>query len=107
MHSIKLKFNMYHIKGHSRTNPIEFSECRMHSIFKEHKKEFLYIILWLMESNSLTRPSIQMVHSIKFKIGMYILGHRPTYCISFGKFRINNIFTGVEKRILIHYSLWS
>ena len=25
--------------------------------------------------------SIQTVHSIDFKFGMYITGHRPTYCV--------------------------
>ena len=47
------------------------------------------------------------MHSIELKFSIYIIGHRFTYSISFGEFRINNIFTGVQKRILIHYSLWS
>ena len=60
-----------------------------------------------MESNSLNCSSIQMVYSIELKFGMYIIGHRPTYCVEFGEFRINSFFTGAQKRILTHYSLWS
>ena len=45
-----------------------------------------------------------MVHSIELKYGMYVIGHRPRYCVEFG---INSFFTGAQKRILIHYSLWS
>ena len=48
-----------------------------------------------------------MAHSIELKAGMYIIGHRPTYNIDSGEFRINSLFTGVQKIILIHYSLWS
>ena len=47
----------------------------------------------------------QIVRLLKF--GMYIIGHCPTYCVEFGEFRINSCFTGAQKRILIHYSLWS
>ena len=38
-----------------------------------------------------------------------IIDYRPTYPINFGEFRINSFFffTGVLKRILMHYSLWS
>ena len=74
------------------------------------------------------------MHSIELKFGMYIMHHRPIYCIDFGEFRINifffrspkvilmhyrptscidfgefrinNFFTEAQKRILIHYSLW-
>ena len=55
-----------------------------------------------MESNSLKCSSIDMVHSIDLKFGMYIIGHRPTHCVEFGEFRINSFFTGAQKRILIH-----
>ena len=48
-----------------------------------------------------------MVHSIELKFDMYIIGHRPTYCVEFGEFTINNFFTGAQKRIFMHYSLWS
>ena len=48
-----------------------------------------------------------MVHSIEFKFGTYIIGHRPTNCAEPGEFRIQNFFTGAQKRILKHYSLWS
>ena len=47
------------------------------------------------------------VHSIDFKFGMYIRGHRRTNPIDFGENRINSFFTAVQKRILIHYGLWS
>ena len=42
-----------------------------------------------MESNSLKCSSIQMVHSIKLKFGMYIIDHHPTYCVDFGELGIN------------------
>ena len=48
-----------------------------------------------------------MVHSIELKFGMYIIGHRPTSFIDFGEQRINSIFTGAQKRILMRYDLWS
>ena len=60
-----------------------------------------------MESSSLKCSSIQMVHSIEIKFGMYIINHRPTYCIEFGEFRIDSIFTEEEKMVLIHYSRFS
>ena len=60
-----------------------------------------------MKSNSLNCSSIQIVHSIELKFGMYFISHRPTYCVEFGELWINNFFTGALKRILIHYSLWS
>ena len=88
--SIQLKFGMY-IISHRRTNSINFDEYRIQ----------------LMESSSLKCASIQMVHSIELKFGMYIISHRPTYFVEFGEFRINSFFTGAQKRILIHYSLWS
>ena len=59
----------------------------------------------ILEPNSLKCSSIQMVHSIELKFGMYIIGHRPTYSIDFDEFRINSFFTGEQKRILIHCSL--
>ena len=43
-----------------------------------------------MESNSLKCSSIQTVHSIELRFGMYIIRHRPIYCVDFGEFRINN-----------------
>ena len=46
-----------------------------------------------------------MVHSIEFKFGMYVIGHRPIYCMEFGEFRINSTFRGVQERILIHNGL--
>ena len=49
-----------------------------------------------MESNSLKLSSIQMVHSIELKFGIYIIGHRPIYCGDFDEFRINSSFTEVQ-----------
>ena len=60
-----------------------------------------------MQSNSIKGSSIQTVHLIELKFGMYIIGYRLTYCMDFGEFRINRFFTGVQKRNLIHYSLLS
>ena len=60
-----------------------------------------------MESNSLKSSSIQMVHSIELKFGMYITGHRRTSPVDFGEYWMNSFFTGVQKRILVHYGLWN
>ena len=38
-----------------------------------------------MESNSLKCSSIQMIHPIELKFGMYIIGHRSNSCIDFGE----------------------
>ena len=43
-----------------------------------------------------------MMHSVELKFGMYILGHHQMQPMDFGEC----IFTGVNKRILIHYGLW-
>ena len=48
-----------------------------------------------------------MVNAIEFKFGMYIRGHRQTNPTEFGEYWKNNFLTGVQKRILIHYGLWS
>ena len=104
VNSIKLKLGMY-IIGQNRTNAIDFDDCRMCSIFKRVQKNSY--TLRPMESNSLKCSSIHMVHSIELKFDMYIIGHLPTYCAEFGEFRINSFFTGAQKRILIHYGLWS
>ena len=53
-----------------------------------------------MESNSLKCFSIEMVHSIELKFGMYIIGLRPTYCVEFDEFRLNSYFTGAQKKVL-------
>ena len=60
-----------------------------------------------MESNSLRCSSSQKVHSIELKFGMHVIVHRLTYCVDFGEFSINSLFTGVQKSILIHYGLRS
>ena len=106
MHSIEFKFCM-HITDHRRTNPIDFGEYRVNSFLQEYKKYFY--TLRPKEANSLKCSSIQTVHSIKsiLKFGMYITGHRRTNPIDFGKYPMNSFFTGAQKRILIHYGLWS
>ena len=45
-----------------------------------------------MKSNSLKGSSIQTVHSVEFKFGMYIIDLWPTYCVDFSEFRINSFF---------------
>ena len=60
-----------------------------------------------MESNSLKCTSIQMVHSIELKFGMYIIGHNPTYCIDFGECNNNSFIAGVQILTLKHYNLKS
>ena len=60
-----------------------------------------------MESNSLKCSSIQTVLYIDLKFGMQIIGHLPTNCVNFGELRNNSLFTGAQKMILIHFSLWS
>ena len=60
-----------------------------------------------MEPNFLKCSSIQTDHSTELKFGMHITVHRLIYCVDFGKFRINSVFTEVQKTILIHYGLWS
>ena len=63
--------------------------------------------LRLIESNSLRCPSFQTMHSIEFKLGMYITGHRRMNPIDFDECRtyffIYLFFLGVQKRIFIHY----
>ena len=51
--------------------------------------------------------SVQTAHSIEIKFVMYITGHRRTNPTDFGEYRMNSFFTGVQKRILMHYGLWS
>ena len=72
---------------------------------QEYKKDFLYIAAYGV--NSLKDSSMQMVHSIEFKFRMYIIGHDRTKGTDFGEFLMHSSFTGVQKRILIHYGLWS
>ena len=43
-----------------------------------------------VKSCSLKISSIQTVHSVMLKFGMYNRENRPTYCIHFGKFRLNS-----------------
>ena len=42
------------------------------------------------------------MHSIKLKFVMHITGQRFIYFVDFGKFRINNFFTCIQKN---HYTL--
>ena len=76
------------------------------TVFYRSTKNYSYI-LRPMESNPLKCSSIQMVHSTELKFGTCIIGHHLIYCVEFGEFRIYSFFTGAQKRILIHYSLWS
>ena len=86
-------------------NPIDFGECWMFIYGRSTKKNSY--TLRPRESNSLMCSSIQTLHLFELIFGVYIIGHRPTYYVEFGEFRINSFFTGVQKRILIQYSLWS
>ena len=67
MQSIELKFGM-RITGHRLTNPIDFGECRLFT----GVKKILYITAYGV--NSLKGSTIQTVHSIELKFGMYIIG---------------------------------
>ena len=91
IHSIDLKFGMYSI-GHRLIYCVDFGEFMINSFFYKSTKKYSYT-LRPMESNSLKCSSIQMIHSIELNFGMYIIGHRPTYCVEFGEFRINSCFT--------------
>ena len=57
-------------------------------INKKSSEKNYYNTLQPMKSNSLKYSSTQTVHLVELKIGMYIIGQRPTYCIDFGEFRI-------------------
>ena len=54
--------------------------------------------LWPMESNYLKCSSLQMIHSIYLKFGIYIIGHHSTYCVKFGEFKINSFFYRSTKK---------
>ena len=105
VHSIKPKFGMS-IIIQRWTNLIDFGEYRMNSFFYKSTKKNSYT-LRPMKLNSLKCSSIQMVHSIELELRMYIIGHRPTSCVEYGEFRINSFFTRAQKRILVHFRLWS
>ena len=96
-----------YVTGHRRTNPIDFGEYRMNSFFFYRSTKKNSYTLRPMESNSLKCSSIQIVHSIELKFGMYITGHRRTNPINFGEYPMNRFFTGVKKKILMYYGLWS
>ena len=115
MHAIELKIGMNYIgyiillKLYCRSPlvTIDFGEFWINSFFTGVQKNSYAV--GPVESNSVKCSSIQMVHSIEVKFGMYFIGHHPTYCVvsNLVKFRMNSLFTGAQKRILIHYSLWS
>ena len=92
--------------GHDQTNPIDFGECQMHSFFYKSTKNISYRFQ-PMVSNSLKGSSIQMMHLIELKLGMYITIHHRAKATDFDEFLMHSFFTGVQKRIFIHYSLWS
>ena len=102
MNLIQLKFGMC-ITGHHWMNPIDFGECWMHSFFTGIQKRFLkHYGLW--SRNSLKDASIQTMHLIELKLGMYIIGRHTTNATDFGGFLMH---TGVQKRILTQYGLRS
>ena len=41
--------------------------------------------------------SVQTMHAIEFKFGMYITGHHRTNSIDFGEYLMNSFSTGVQK----------
>ena len=43
-----------------------------------------------------------MVHSIVLKLGIHIIGHRPTYCVEFDEFRINSFFLQEDKKEFLY-----
>ena len=47
-----------------------------------------------------------MVHSISLKFGMYNIGHRHATDRDFSESRNHKFFTGLQKRMLTHYSPW-
>ena len=72
----------------------------MYNVFtgaQKQQQKYSYT-LQPMESNSLKCSSIQTVHSVELKIGLYILRHRPRYCIDFGEFRNNRFFHRSSKK---------
>ena len=45
---------------------------------------------------------------MEIKMVTCIMGHLSTYCIDFDKFSMLIVFlTGIQKRYLVHYSLWN
>ena len=71
-------------------------------MIQEYKKEFFYITVFGVKISS-----IQTVHSIEFKFGMYIIGKHQINAADFGEFLMHSFFTGIQKRSLIHYDLLS
>ena len=59
-------------------------------IFYRSKKKKNSWTLRPLESNSIKCSST--VHSTELNFSMYIIGHRPPYCIDFSEFRINSFF---------------
>ena len=53
-----------------------------------------------MEPTSLKCSSIQTVHWIELKFGMCVISHRPTYCVDFDEFIINNFLQEYKKEFL-------
>ena len=85
-------------------NDIDFGEFLMY--FTEVQKEKNSYRSWHMESNYLKGFSIQTVHSIELKFGIYtITGYRRKNTIDFGDCRVYSFFTGVQKSFLMHYGL--
>ena len=65
----------------------------------------MYVCLYMYVNE---HDTIQTVHLIEFKFDMYNTRQRRINPIDFGECRIHRLFfTRTQKRILIHYDLWS
>ena len=83
VHSIELKFGM-HIIVHRLIYCVDFGEFSINSFFTGVQKKNSYT-LRPTESNSLKCSSIQTIHSIDLKFGMYVIDYRSTNYIDFGE----------------------
>ena len=93
-----------YITVHHQTDLIDFGEYRMNSFLQKYKKNSYR--LRPMESNSLKCFSIQMVHSIEFKFGMYITGHCQRNPIDFGEYRMNSFFLQGHKKEFLYITAY-
>ena len=60
-----------------------------------------------MQSNSVKDSSIQTMHSIEFKFGMYIIGHHRTKATDFGEFLMHFFFFKQEvKKEFLHITAY-
>ena len=92
------------ITGHRQTNLIDFGEYWMNSFLPEYKKAFLYIKAFGVK---FFKVFLYLNGTFDFfKLGVYIIGHRPTYYVDFNKFMINGSFTRVKKKKTKFLYLW-